>query len=103
MLYKCNTFSLFYYKVTKGQVMKLKTPKILGRVIMLSFITVGIIYATRLVHLSNISPETTYSNMSTMQLQIEVERLSQNGCVSFPMGTELVKRWTKNNGTVANY
>lgn len=83
--------------------MKVKIPKILRRVITLSFITVSIAYATGLVHLSDISPETTYSNMSTKQLQIEVEKLSQNGCVPFPMGTELVKRWTKNNGTVANY
>ncbi len=70
--------------------------KVLVKVVTLSFITVSIIYATGFVHLDNISQETTYSNMSTMQLQIEVERLSQSGDLPFPIGMELIKRWTKN-------
>ena len=34
-------------------------------------------------------------NMSTEQLQKEVERLSQRGEVSLPLGMELMKRWSK--------
>ena len=34
-------------------------------------------------------------NMSTEQLQKEVERLSQRGEVSLELGMELMKRWSK--------
>lgn len=78
--------------------MKVKTPKILGRFITLSLITISIIYATG----CDTSPKTTYSNMSTIQLQEEVERLSHNGNLPFPMGMELIKRWTNNNVTIEN-
>jgi len=83
--------------------MKVKTPKILRKIIPLSLLTVSIIYASALVNLNDTSIQTTYSNMSTMELQEEVERLSQNGDVPFPMGIELIKRWTKNNATIASY
>ncbi|MCW8821591.1 MAG: hypothetical protein OQK45_05155 [Sulfurovum sp.] len=82
--------------------MKVKIPKILGRVIALSFITVSIIYATRLVTLNNTYPEITYKDMSTTELQEEVETLSQSGDLPFPIGRELLKRWTKNDGSIAN-
>jgi len=35
-----------------------------------------------------------YVNMSTSQLQEEVERRSINGDLSFDMGLELIRRWT---------
>ncbi len=38
---------------------------------------------------------TTYRSMSTEQLQKEVEKQSQNGNLSFAMGQELIRRWTK--------
>lgn len=34
-------------------------------------------------------------NMSTEQLQKEVERLSQRGEVSLELGIELIKRWSE--------
>ena len=37
----------------------------------------------------------TYKHMSTAQLQEEVERRSINGNLSFDMGLELMKRWSK--------
>ena len=82
--------------------MKVKKPKILVNIITLSLITVTVIYATGFVNLSDTSPKTIYSNMSTMQLQIEVERLSQNGDLPFSMGMELIQRWTKDNGDITN-
>ncbi len=36
----------------------------------------------------------TYKQMSTAQLQEEVERRSINGNLSFDMGLELIKRWS---------
>ena len=83
--------------------MKVKTPKTLRKIIPLSLITVSIIYATGLVNISDTSAQITYSNMSTTELQKEVARLSQNGDVPFPMGMELIKRWTNNNVTIASY
>ena len=38
---------------------------------------------------------THIDNMSTAQLQKEVERLSQRGEVSLELGMELMKRWSK--------
>ncbi|WP_373032427.1 hypothetical protein [Sulfurovum sp.] len=83
--------------------MKVKTAKILGKIIPLSLITVSIIYTSGLLNLSDTSTQITYSNMSTMELQEEVEKLSQNEDVPFPMGMELIKRWTNNNVTIASY
>lgn len=83
--------------------MKVKTAKILRKIIPLSLITVSIIYASGLVNLNDTSTQIPYSNMSTMELQEEVERLSQNGDVPFPMGMELIRRWTNNNVPIACY
>ena len=38
---------------------------------------------------------TTYQSMTTAQLQKEVEKHSENGNLSFALGQELIKRWTK--------
>ena len=38
--------------------------------------------------------EIAYINMSTAQLQEEVEKRSINGNLSFDMGLELIRRWT---------
>jgi len=83
--------------------MKVKTAKALRRVIPLLLITVSMMYAARLVTLHNTLPEISYQEMSTAELQKDVERLSQNGDVPFPMGMELIKRWTNNNVTIASY
>jgi hypothetical protein len=44
---------------------------------------------------NNISVTAKYQIMSTAQLQEEVEKRSINGNLSFEMGMELIKRWTK--------
>ncbi len=44
---------------------------------------------------NNLSVTTIYQNMSTSQLQEEVEKHSINGNLSFALGQELIKRWTQ--------
>jgi len=73
--------------------MKVKPVKIVTRVGILSLITISIIYGANLSK-NDTTLESTYNNMSTTQLQVQVERLSQNGELPFPMGLELIKRWT---------
>jgi len=78
--------------------MKVKPARILTRVSILSLITVSIMYGAGIIDLSDTtdtSSQTVYTNMSTIQLQIEVERLSQKGELPFPMGLELIERWTQ--------
>jgi len=78
--------------------MKFNPVKILTKVSILSLITVSIMYGTGIIEHSDntdIASQTTYNNMSTRQLQIEVEKLSQNGELPFPMGLELIQRWTQ--------
>ena len=104
MLYKCNTFLLLFdHEYRKGEVMKVKTPKALKSVVILSLIAISIGYATKLITLNNTFPEITYQEMSNAELQEEVERLSQSGDVPFPIGVELIKRWTNNKETIASY
>ena len=43
----------------------------------------------------NVSVTTIYQNMSTAQIQEEVEKHSNNGTLSFVLGQELIKRWTQ--------
>jgi hypothetical protein len=43
---------------------------------------------------SSVIENKTYKQMSTAQLQEEVERRSINGNLSFDMGLELMKRWS---------
>ena len=83
--------------------MQLKTVRILGKIILLSLMTVSIIYAAGLLNFSDTSAQITYRHMSTMELQEEVERLSQNGDFPFPMGMEHIKRLTNNNVTIESY
>ena len=37
----------------------------------------------------------TYQSMTIAELQKEVEKHSENGSLSFTLGKELIKRWTK--------
>lgn len=39
--------------------------------------------------------QTTYQSMTTAQIQKEVEKHSENGNLSFALGQELIRRWTK--------
>jgi len=75
--------------------MNFKITEISAISIIILLITVGIIYTTRLVELNNTLPEVSYEKMTTEILQEEVEKLSQNGELPFPMGRELIQRWTR--------
>lgn len=75
--------------------MQITIPKTSVRIISILLIAVGIIYATRLVELNHTFPEVKYQEINTVDLQKEVERLSQSGDLPFPMGMELVQRWTQ--------
>jgi len=55
-------------------------------------IIVLIVLTTTLIHASTTQ---SYSIMSTQELQIEVERLSNAGNLPFEMGLELIQRWKK--------
>ncbi|CAA6810089.1 MAG: Unknown protein [uncultured Sulfurovum sp.] len=47
-----------------------------------------------------ISKAKHYTQMSTVELQIEVERLSNKGILPFEMGLELLKRWAESKKEV---
>ena len=75
--------------------------KIFEKTIILSLITATMTYAS---NKNNINPiddrsnlamkEIAYVNMSTEELQKEVEKRSVSGDLSFDMGLELIRRWT---------
>lgn len=80
--------------------MQAKRTKILGKIIVLSLITVTMTYGSNTENLNSLKNkdyttlESSYQNMSTAQLQEEVEKRSINGNLSFDMGMELIKRWS---------
>ncbi|MBT8343280.1 MAG: hypothetical protein HKP62_07525 [Sulfurovum sp.] len=80
--------------------MKIKTSRILGKIIVLSLVTVTMTYGSNKENLSDLNDksyttlENSYQSMSTAQLQKEVEKRSINGDLTFAMGLELMKRWT---------
>lgn len=75
--------------------MNVTIPDLSTKLIIILLIMAGIIYVTRLVELNNTFPEVSYQEMDIEELQKEVERLSQNGDLPFPMGMELMKRWAQ--------
>lgn len=80
--------------------MKLKT---VASIITLSIITTTITQASIQDKITEVGPTsycdatvtTTYQSMTTAQLQVEVEKHSNNESLSFTLGKELIKRWTK--------
>jgi len=80
--------------------MKLKT---LATMITLSIITTTMTQASIQDNITEVGSTsycndavtTSYQSMSTEQLQIEVEKHSNNKNLSFTLGKELIKRWTK--------
>jgi len=46
---------------------------------------------------SNINVKNDFQSMTTEQIQIEVEKHSNNGKLSFALGLELIKRWTNHS------
>lgn len=73
----------------------MKINKIFRNIILLSLITISIIYATSLLHPTHTFVKNTYQHMSITELQEEVEKLTQKGDLPFDMGLELMKRWTQ--------
>jgi len=66
-----------------------------AKFIIVSLVAVGILYATRSVELNHMLPEINYQEMSTAAREQKVERLSQKGELPFPMGLELMNRWSQ--------
>ncbi|MCW8821585.1 MAG: hypothetical protein OQK45_05125 [Sulfurovum sp.] len=57
--------------------------------------TQGSIAEVKYVSHNNASITTIYQKMSTVQLQEEIEKHSNNGKLSVAMCQELMRRWTK--------
>jgi hypothetical protein len=80
----------------------MKTLNTVTKMIAFSLLTVTLASANKP---TNFSPtpdnlayfKTIYSTMTTAQLQKEVELRSLSGELSFNMGLELIKRWTKSS------
>ena len=98
-----NYVMILYQKSAKGQQMTRKTLNVFGKTILFSLIASTFASAGTQEHnqKANDLPRdytdmvTTYQSMSTAQLQEEVERHIKKGDLSFIMGEELIKRWTK--------
>ena len=69
-------------------------PKPLINIAILLVLTLGLVYANTSLKTVN------YKNMSTTELQIQVEKLSNQGKLPAEMGFELMKRWTVSNKEV---
>ena len=75
--------------------MNMKISKLL---ITLLVITLGTVYANNTMSINNTQEKVKvkhYTQMSTSELQIEVEKLSNQGKLPFEMGLELMNRWTE--------
>lgn len=77
-----------------------KQPKLLIRLIALLTLTLGLVYASTVISTQKEKATLSYKDMSTTQLQIEVEKLSNEGKLPFEMGLELMKRWQTEKPTV---
>jgi len=63
-------------------------------------LALGLVYASASIDTQKEEGTIAYKNMSTSQLQIEVEKLSNEGNLPFEMGLELMKRWQTEKPTV---
>jgi hypothetical protein len=79
----------------------MKITKKFGTLLLLSIMTATMAHANTKQNVVSMGIETEtisfthVENMSTEQLQKEVERLSQRGEVSLELGMELMKRWSQ--------
>jgi len=64
--------------------------KSLVKIGLLSLITIATVYASNIMA----AKPTDYKLMTTIQLQKEVEKRSIDGTLPFPMGLELINRWS---------
>lgn len=72
-----------------------RTPKLLIKIILFVAFTFSVAYACRITAKSTTEVAPSYKQMSTAELQIEVERLSNEDKLPFKMGLELIQRWSK--------
>jgi hypothetical protein len=70
--------------------MRQNNKKLFIKIISILTITTGIIYASCSKHDSS---KISYSNIPTIELQNEVEKLAVTDQLPFEMGIELMKRW----------
>ena len=70
-------------------------PKPLINIAILLVLTLGLVYANTNLKTETSTPSIDYKNMSTTQLQIKVEKLSNQGVLPFEMGRELMSRWAE--------
>ncbi|CAA6812915.1 MAG: Unknown protein [uncultured Sulfurovum sp.] len=73
--------------------MNIKKPKMLLKLMTILTLTLGLVYASAAIQPKKEFYTTPYSCMNTAELQIVVERLSNEGNLPFEMGLELMKRW----------
>lgn len=79
----------------------MKTTRKFTTMILLFIMTATVAHASQKENIVSMGIDTetksfsSVDNMSTEQLQKEVERLSQRGEVSLELGMELMKRWSK--------
>lgn len=71
-----------------------RTPKLLIKIIALVAFTFSVAYACGISESSKGETMPSYKDMSTVQLQAEVERLSSEDKLPFEMGLELIERWS---------
>ena len=88
------------FKSAKGQPLT-TTLNTFGKTILFSLIITATMNASTQNNmgienaLDSTAIQTTYQSMTTAQLQHEVEKHSKTGNLSFALGQELIKRWTK--------
>ncbi len=86
--------------------MQINKQRILRKIMTLMCVTATMSYATNTrVNVTSMGIEsatteftavnTAYQDMSTTELEKEIERLTISGDVPFGMGVELMKRWTQ--------
>ncbi|CAA6822431.1 MAG: Unknown protein [uncultured Sulfurovum sp.] len=72
--------------------MTIKKSNLFIKLVTLVTLTFSIVYASNMI--SPKDEETIpYADLSTAELQIKVETLSNKGTLPFEMGLELMKRW----------
>lgn len=72
---------------------------LLIKIITLLTLTFGLVYASNMMKPNKKITEISYANMTTMELQAEVEKRSTEGTLPFEMGMELIKRWQTKEDT----
>ena len=76
-------------------------PRPLTNIAILLVLTLGLVYANSTLKTENdhVHSNINYKNMTTTELQIAVEKLSNEGKLPKEMGFELMKRWQTETST----